>query len=70
MKSKPVLEQPLLLSVEQVAALLGVKTRTVWRLWSSGELPPPAKLRGLTRARRSDVEEYINRVFSNSSSVV
>lgn len=57
--SKIVVDAPALLSVDQVAALLQVSTRTVWRLLSSGELIEPVRMRGNTRWRREELESWI-----------
>lgn len=40
---------PPFLAVEEIARLLGVSTRTVWRLRSEGAIPQPVKLRGSVR---------------------
>lgn len=49
-----------LISVEEVAALLGKSPRTVWRLVSSGEVPAPLKLGGSTVWRRTDIQAMID----------
>lgn len=49
-----------LMTVEEVAALLGKSPRTVWRLVSSGEVPAPLKLGGSTVWRRADVQAMID----------
>ena len=50
---------PILLSVDEVASLVRVSRRTVWRLVSSGELIKPVRLRGSTRWRRTELEAWI-----------
>lgn len=57
--SKAAISAPALLSADQVAALLQVSTRTVWRLLSSGELIQPVRMRGSTRWRRAELEAWI-----------
>ena len=60
--TKPDAEPPMvpeLLSVGQVAELLSIGVRTVWRLTSSGELPRPVKIGGATRWRRAELFEWI-----------
>lgn len=57
--SKIAFNQPALLSVDQVAALMQISTRTVWRLLSSGELIEPVRMRGNTRWRRVELEAWI-----------
>jgi len=49
----------LLLTVADVAALLGVSPRSVWRMVQTGECPAPLRLRGCTRWRRAEVERWI-----------
>ncbi len=52
-----------LLTVKQVAAALGLSTRTVWKLASKGDLPQPLTLGA--KARRwpaADVDAYIGRL--------
>lgn len=48
-----------LLTVEQVASLVQVSTRTVWRLVSSGDLVEPIRMGGNTRWRRADLDAWI-----------
>lgn len=50
-----------LLRAADVAKLLAVSTRTVWRLRDAGQLPRPLRLGGghLIRWRRSDIETFI-----------
>lgn len=50
---------PILLSVEDVAALLGVKTRTVWRLLAAKHIPS-VQIGRLRRVRRDDLERYVD----------
>lgn len=49
----------LLLKVEEVAAMLGLSERTVWRLASSGEFPQPIKLGRSVRWARSTIEKFV-----------
>jgi predicted DNA-binding transcriptional regulator AlpA len=57
--SEPAPAQSLLVSALQVAELLAVSCRTVWRLDSGGRLPRPVKIGGQTRWRRSEIENWI-----------
>ena len=52
--------QPTLLSVQQRAAMLSVSKRTVWRMLSAGELIEPIRVRGSTRWRHAEVQEWID----------
>jgi excisionase family DNA binding protein len=49
----------LLLTADQAAHLLGVSTRTLWRLHSAGQLPRSVKIGGSTRWRREEIERWI-----------
>ena len=49
----------LLLTVKQVAHLLELGVRSVWRQASSGELPAPISIGGSTRWERGAIEEYV-----------
>ena len=49
-----------LLRVSEVAAMLGVHTRSVWRLASNGTIPRPVRLSlRLVRWRRADLERHL-----------
>ena len=52
--------EPLLISAEQVASILNVSTRTLWRLLSAGKLPEPVRLGGSTRWRLDQVRQWID----------
>ena len=52
--------EPLLLTAAQVADLLGVSTRTLWRLRSAGSVPAPVKLGGSVRWRGSELHQWID----------
>jgi excisionase family DNA binding protein len=50
----------LLLSVKDVAKLLGVSVRTVWRMRKRGQLPDPMQLSEQTlRWRREEIEQWV-----------
>lgn len=53
------MEFPVLLSADQVAKLMQISIRTVWRLLSSGELIKPVRMGGNTRWRRAELEKWI-----------
>ena len=51
--------ESLLLTVREVAKLLGISSRTVWRMLSSGTLPvKPVALGTVARWRRGDIEAF------------
>jgi excisionase family DNA binding protein len=52
-------ETPLLITASKLAALLGISTRTLWRLRSAGRLPEPVRLGGAVRWRREDIQKWI-----------
>ena len=58
---------PLLLKVEEVAMLLGISIRTVWRLASVHDLPTPLSLGRAKRWPRQAIEKYIAGKSSNAS---
>ena len=48
-----------LLSLEQVADILAVSRRTVYRFRDSGFMPPAIKLGRMLRWRESEIQEWI-----------
>ncbi len=50
---------PVLLTAEEVAAMLGVSERTLWRLLSAGKVPKPVRFGRNTRWREAEVKEWI-----------
>ena len=50
--------EPILLNVGQVGVALGVSKRTVWRLTSTGELPPPLRIGRAVRWNRQSLVEW------------
>ena len=48
-----------LMTVEDIAKLLHVSVRTVWRLRRNASLPRPVKIGGGVRWRSSDVKAWI-----------
>ena len=50
-----------LLSAEEVAAMLGVSERTLWRLLSAGKFTEPVRFGRSTRWRLADVKDWIDR---------
>jgi excisionase family DNA binding protein len=53
---------PALLTVKQVAMMLGVSSRTIHRLVASGDLPGPVKVGSASRFPCSEIEEYLERL--------
>lgn len=52
--------QPILITADDLAAMLKVSTRTLWRLLAKGELPEPVRIGGSTRWRLDDVQQWID----------
>lgn len=50
---------PQLLTVDDLAALLKVSNRTVWRMRSAGQLPNPIRIGGGVRWRQPEIEAWI-----------
>jgi len=55
----PADELPLLLTAGEVAWLLKVSERSVWRLRSAGYLPKEVNVLGSVRWRRTDIENWV-----------
>ena len=53
------IEPPLLLSAADLAHLLSIGTRTVWRLRDAGDLPAPIRLGKLIRWRKAAIERWL-----------
>ena len=51
--------KPLALTVEQVARLLGISVRSVWRFSSAGELPPPISIGRSKRWDARAIEHFV-----------
>ncbi len=49
----------LLIDVREAAELLGIGTRTVWRLHSGGRIPAPIRLGGAVRWRRAELLAFV-----------
>lgn len=54
------LEEVKLLKADQVAELLALHVRSVWRLSSSGEIPKPVRIGKSTRWRLTDLRAFLN----------
>ena len=51
--------QPMLVTARELATMLAIGERTLWRLLASGKLVEPVKIGGATRWRVEDVETWI-----------
>jgi excisionase family DNA binding protein len=49
-----------MIDVREVAEILSISTRSVWRLVASGELPQPIRFGRNVRWRLADVEAWID----------
>jgi len=58
--SSTVPQQPLLLKADEVAHLLSISSRTLWRLVRAGEFPSPIYVGGSTRWRLTDIENWVD----------
>lgn len=56
----PLKQEVRLIAAEEVAEILDVSTRTVWRLLSTGKLVQPLRIGGSVRWRLDEVQEWIN----------
>lgn len=51
--------ESLLITADEVATMIGISTRTLWRLLSAGKLPTPVRIGGSTRWQRDAIREWI-----------
>jgi len=51
--------QALAISAKELAGMLSLSPRTVWRLLSAGKLPKPVSIGGSKRFRMSDVNLFL-----------
>ena len=52
-------ENTKLVNADEVAGMLGVSKRHVYRLADAGDMPPPVRLRSLVRWPIATIEEWI-----------
>ena len=52
-------KQVLAISAKELAGMLSLSTRTVWRLLSANKLPKPVSIGGSKRFRTSDVNLFL-----------
>jgi excisionase family DNA binding protein len=50
-----------LIGADELAALLNVSTRTVWRLLSTGRMVQPVRIGGSVRWRLNEVRDWISK---------
>lgn len=50
---------PRMIAAAELAKLLNISTRTLWRLRSAGKLPPPVRLGGAIRWLLTDIEGWL-----------
>jgi excisionase family DNA binding protein len=50
---------PLLIPAKEVARILGISERTVWRHQSSGTIPKPVRIGGNVRWRADEIREWV-----------
>lgn len=49
---------PTLIRINQVAELLGVSSRSIYRRVKAGDMPPPVKIGHLTRWRVNEIQDW------------
>ncbi len=52
-------QQPLAVSARELAGMLGISLRQVWRLNSTGKLPKPIRLGGSVKWRRDEIVAWL-----------
>jgi len=58
-ETQDAVDQPAMLTVHDVARLLGCSARTVYRLTNTGRMPNPVRLNSLVRWPREAIEQWI-----------
>jgi prophage regulatory protein len=53
------MSEPVLLTVKEVAEMLGLSERTVYRLADMGKMPRPVKIGAAVRWRRTELDTWI-----------
>ncbi len=53
-----------LVSVRDIAAVLGCSTPTVWRRVADGSIPQPVKIGGMTRWSKAEIDAFIEQAKS------
>ena len=52
---------PMLISAEELATLMQVSERTLWRLLSAGKVPQPVRIGRNTRWRLAEIRDWIEK---------
>lgn len=60
----------LLVTAEEVARMLNVSVRSIWRMRSAGHVPKPIRMGGNIRWRRIDIEEWVAAGCPTSSNTI
>lgn len=55
-------EEPLLLDIKQVAAMLSISEKSIRRLLDAGKFPRPVRIGRLLRWRYKDIVAYVNKL--------
>ena len=58
--TEEVFREPLLISVEELARILKISPRSVWRLLSAGKLVAPVRIGGAVRWRYYEIRTWID----------
>ena len=61
--------EQLLISAPEVAKILGISTRSVWRLRSAGKIVPPIEIGGLVRWKKADILAWIDQDCPDHASI-
>lgn len=56
----PSVDAAWLITANQLAALLGVSIRTLWRLRRTGKVPPPVRIGSCIRWRIEEVQAWLD----------
>jgi predicted DNA-binding transcriptional regulator AlpA len=51
--------EPVMITARQLAVLMQVSTRQVWRMLSAGKVPQPIRVGGIVRWRMAEIENWI-----------
>lgn len=57
--TNPIVGEPLLIPAAELAVLLNVSTRTLWRQLSARQIPEPVRFGGTVRWRLDEIRNWI-----------